>query len=242
MTTTTEIAANVFRISTFFEAFNLGFNQFLVRDEEPLLYHTGMRGLFPLVQEAVAALVDPGTIRWIGFSHFEADECGSLNEWLEIAPNAQAVCSWLGAQVSVNDFTGREAHAMQDGETLSTGSYQFRFLHTPHVPHCWEAGHLFEETQGTLFCSDLLHQNGDVEPLTEGDVEERFRQTLTEYERGPFAHYMPYTKQTAGMLDTLAALQPTTLAPMHGSAYRGDGAAAIRSIAAVLRDVLDTPS
>jgi len=198
-----------------------------------------MRGLFPAVREAVAKLIDPATLRWIGFSHFEADECGSLNDWLGVAPQAKAVCSWLGSQVSVNDFTGREEHGMQHGETLSTGKYRFKFLHTPHMPHCWEAGHLFEETQGTLFCSDLFHQLGDVEPMMEGDVIGRFRQTLTEYEQGPFAHYMPYTKRTEGEVQELSALKAKTIAPMHGSAYLGDGERAVRELGSVLRETLD---
>lgn len=234
----TEIAPDVYRISTFFSPINLQFNQFLIKDEEPLLFHTGMKALFPVVREAVATLIDPSKLRWISFSHFEADECGSLNEWLQIAPDAQAVCSTVGALVSVNDFGIRPAKGMNDGETFGTGKYRYRFVQTPHVPHCWEAGLLFEETQGTLLCSDLFHQNGDVEPLTESDVIERARTTLLEYQAGPFANYMPYTKHTDNILQKLAALKPRTLAPMHGSAYQGDGEAAIRDLAVVMREVL----
>ncbi|MET0691926.1 MAG: MBL fold metallo-hydrolase, partial [Candidatus Binatia bacterium] len=171
MTQITEIAPDIYRISTFIPEGNLQFNQFLVRDEQPLLYHTGMKGLFPVVRDAVATLIDPSTIRWIGFSHFEADECGALTEWQTLAPEATAVCSFVGKIVSVDDVVARRpAQAMADGEVFSTGKYRFRMLLTPHVPHCWEASLLFEETHGTLLCSDLLHQNGDVEASTSGDV------------------------------------------------------------------------
>ena len=234
----TEIAPNVYRISTFVPEIDLQFSQFLIKDDEPLLFHTGMNVLFPAVREAVSTILDPSTIRWISFSHFEADECGSLNKWLHIAPNAQAVCSLVGALVSINDFALRPAKGMNDGEVLNTGQYRYRYARTPHVPHCWEAGMLFEETKGTLFCTDLFHQGGDVEPLTESDVIERAKKTLVDYQAGPFANYMPYTKHTDGILQGLAALNPRTLAPMHGSAYVGDGARAIRDLAVVMREVL----
>lgn len=238
MSSVTEIAPDVYRISTFIPEADLQFNQFLVNDDEPLLFHTGMKVLFPLVRESVAKVMDPSRIRWIGFSHFEADECGSLNEWLQIAPDANAVCSMVGALVSVNDFALRPAKEMQDNEVLSTGKYSFRFLQTPHVPHCWEAGLLFEETQGTLLCSDLFHQCGDVEPLTESDVIERARKTLVDYQAGPLANYMPYTKHTDSVMQRLAALKPRTIVPMHGSAYAGDGERALRELAVVMREVL----
>ena len=238
MPAVTEIAPDVYRICTYFPELDLQFNQFLIKDEEPLLFHTGMRALFPVVRDAVATVIDPSKLRWISFSHFEADECGSLNEWFEVAPNAQAACSMVGALVSVNDFTQRPARGMADGETFSTGRYRFRFIQTPHVPHCWEAGLMFEETNGTLLCSDLFHQNGDHEPLTESDVIERARKTLTDYQAGPFANYMPYTKHTDSIMQKLAALKPRTIVPMHGSAYAGDGERAIRDLAVVMREVL----
>lgn len=238
MSSVTEIAPDVYRISTFIPEADLQFNQFLINDDEPLLFHTGMKVLFPVVRESVANVMDPSRIRWIGFSHFEADECGSLNEWLQVAPDAKAVCSIVGAQVSVNDFAIRPAKEMMDNEVLSTGKYRFRFLQTPHVPHCWEAGLLFEETQGTLLCSDLFHQGGDVEPLTESDVIERARKTLVDYQAGPLANYMPYTKHTDSVMQRLAALKPRTIVPMHGSAYVGDGERALRELAVVMREVL----
>jgi flavorubredoxin len=136
VTNITEIAPDIFRINTFIPESNLGFSQFLVRDEEPLLFHTGMKGLFPVVREAVSTLIDPAKLRWIGFSHFEADECGSLNEWQAIAPQATAVCSFVAKVVSVDDFAPKNpAKGMADGETFETGSKRFRFISTPHVPH-----------------------------------------------------------------------------------------------------------
>ena len=234
----TEIAPDLYRISTYVPEIDLQFNQFLVKDDEPLLFHTGMKALFPLVRDAVARLIDPSRLRWVGFSHFEADECGSLNEWLQAAPAAQPVCSVVGALVSVNDFAVRPARGMAAGEVLTTGKYRFRFMQTPHVPHCWEAGLLFEEVNGTLLCSDLFHQGGDVEPLTESDVVERARRTLVDYQASPLANYMPYTKHTDGILQGLADLRPRTVAPMHGSAYAGDGERAVRDLAVVMREVL----
>lgn len=233
-----EIAPDLYRISTYIPEINLQFNQFLVKDDEPLLFHTGMNVLFPSVLEAVKSLIDPSTIRWIGFSHFEADECGSLNEWMQLAPNAQPVCSMVGALVSINDFAVRPARGMTDGESFQTGKYSFRFLQTPQVPHCWEAGLLFEETEGSLLCSDLFHQNGDLEPRTESDIIERARKTLVDYQAGPFANYMPYTKHTDGILQKLADLKPRTIVPMHGSTYAGDGERALRDLAVVMREVL----
>jgi flavorubredoxin len=164
-------------------------------------------------------LIDVEHLRWIGFSHFEADECGSLNEWLAIAPDAQAICTPVAAMVSVNDFAIREAKPMADDDVLETGKYRFRFINHPHLPHCWEAGSFFEETNGTLFCSDLFHQNGDNEPLADGDIIERVRDTLTAYQASPLADYMPFTPKTEGHLNRLAGLNAKTLAPMHGSAF-----------------------
>jgi flavorubredoxin len=236
--TITEIAPDIFRINTFIPEANLGFSQFLVRDDEPLLFHTGMRGLFPLVREAVGTLIDPSTLRWVGFSHFEADECGSLNEWQQIAPQATAVCSMVGQLVSVDDFASKNpAKGMQDGETFSTGKRTYRFLHTPHVPHCWEAGILFEETTGTLFCSDLFHQNGDVEATTESDIIGRTRETMLDIQASPLAHYFPYTARTDAEIERIADLKPRVLATMHGSIFSGDGERAMRDYAGVLKEV-----
>lgn len=235
----TEIAPDVFQLTTFIPEANLQFHQFLVRDEEPLLFHTGMRSLFPLVREAVDSILPAESLRWISFSHFEADECGSLTQWQTIAPNATAACSFVAKVVSVDDMAAtRPARALGDNEVFSTGRYRFRFLQTPQVPHCWEAGLLYEEVNGTLFCSDLFHQNGEMEPLTESDIVERFRKTLTEYQNSPLANYIPYTPNTDGTIKRLASLQPKTLAPMHGSAYSGNCSGALDDLAVVLKDVL----
>ena len=153
MTQINEIAPDIFRISTFVPEGNLQFCQFLVRDEEPLLFHTGMNALFPAVREAVEKIIPIESLKWIGFSHFEADECGSLPQWQQLAPESTAICSIVGKLVSIDDFALRPARPMNTGETFSTGKYTFRFLQTPHVPHCWEASLLFEETNKTLFCS-----------------------------------------------------------------------------------------
>jgi flavorubredoxin len=237
MTTTTEIAPDVYRISTYVPAANLQFNQFLVKDEEPLLYHTGMRGLFPEVREAVRRILDPKLIRWIGFSHFEVDECGALNDWLELAPAAQALCSRVGAGVNINDFAKRPPRGLETDEVFSTGRYRFRFRATPHLPHGWDAGALFEETQSTLFCSDLFHQNGEVEAFTESDIVDRARQALVEYQGGILMDYVPFTWRTEPLLEELASLKPRTLAAMHGSAFIGDGARALRDLGSVMREV-----
>ena len=237
----TEIAPDFFRITTFVEQYNIQFSQFLVRDEEPLLFHTGPRALHTEVKCAVASLIDPQTLRWIGFSHFESDECATVPEWQQLAPHSEVLCSVVGKMVSVDDCLAiRPAKGMVDGEVLETGRYRFRFLATPHVPHCWEAGLLFEETDRTLLCSDLFHQDGDVEPMTDSDIIGRCRDTLVSYQQGPLANYMPYCSLTEATLKRLASLQPKRLATMHGSVYVGDGRTARRELAAVWRDVLTT--
>jgi len=237
MTTVTEIATDVYRISTLVPEFDLQFNQFLVRDDEPLLYHTGMRAMFPQIRDTVKTLIDPADLRWIAFSHFEPDECGSLNEWLEISPSAQALTSQVGAMVYIGDYASRAPRALENDEVFSTGSHSFRFRHTPHFPHGWDASMLFDETTGVLFCSDLFHQGGDVEPTTESDVIGRFRQTLTSYQQGPLADYMPYTPNTARYIAQLAELKPRACATMHGSTYVGDGATALKNLGEVVKEV-----
>ncbi len=197
--------------------------------------------MFPEVRDAVARVIDPATIRWIGFSHYEADECGSLNEWLALAPNAEPVCSRVGALVSVNDFASRPARGLVQDDQFSTGTRRFRFRETPHVPHCWEAGLLFEETTRTLLCSDLFHQFGDLEPLTHASVLDRAEQSLARMEASPLAHYMPYTADTERILHGLADLQPATLATMHGSSFAGNGAQALRDLNLIMQRILAGP-
>lgn len=237
-----EIEQGVHRISILMPEINLQFNHFLVVDDEPMLYHTGMRRMFPQVLEAVGRIIDPATLRWIGFSHFEVDECGSLNDWLKVAPRAQAVTGTVGALVNLNDFAERPPRALAPDETFSTGRFRYRYRPTPHLPHGWDAGVLFEETQRVLFCSDLFHHDGDVEPLTEADILGRVRSAIVAYQAGPLMDYMPYTPNTRPLLEGLASLKPRTLATMHGSSFRGDGGKALIELDGVMKEVLGKPS
>lgn len=241
-TTVTEIAPDTFRISTFRSDLGIQFNQFLIRDDEPFLMHSGFRKSFPSTLAAVRSLVDPATLRWIGYSHFEPDECGALNEFLAVAPRAQAVTSFVGNVVMLEDYADRPARALADGDVLPIGRHRVRFLATPQLPHGWDAGLFFDETERTLLCSDLFFQPGDVEPLSEGDVVGRARAAIEAGRNGPLAHDMPYTADTDAMLERLAALAPRTLAVMHGSSYRGDGGAAIRELARAIAELLGPQS
>ncbi len=236
--TVTEIARDTYRISTFHPDFRLQFNQFLVNDDEPFLMHTAFRKMFPVTRAGVASVIDPAKLRWIGFSHFESDECGALNHWLGIAPQAQAVCSFVGAMVMVNDFADRPPRSLADGEVLETGTHRLRFLSTPHVPHCWDAGLFFEESERMLMCSDLFFHPGDPEPVTESDVVGRAQESIVKGLSGPMANDMPYTPYTDATLRRLAGLQPRTLALMHGSTFTGDGGKAILDLARVLKETL----
>jgi flavorubredoxin len=233
-----EISPDLYRISVYVPEFDLQFNHFLLRDDEPLLYHTGMRMMFPAVREAVSRLMNPADLRWIGWSHFEVDECGALNNWLALAPKATPVCGQLGAMINVTDFSDRPPRALSPDEILVTGRRRFRFVPTPHLPHGWDAGVLFEETDRVLLCSDLLHQIGDVEPVTTADITDRYQRALETYQAHPvLMDYVPYTENTRRQLGRLAALQPTTLAAMHGSTFVGDGASLLLASADVLQRV-----
>ena len=219
-TNVAEVAKGIYRINTPLEipGQEFSFNQYLVVDDEPLLFHTGGRRLFPLVREAVAAVMPPETLRWISFSHVESDECGSLNEWLAIAPNAHPLVGSVSAMVSIGDLADRPPRALADGETITIGQHTMRWFDAPHVPHGWENGFLGDESTGTLFCGDLFTQpgRGDV-ALTESDI------------LGPseaFRHAMDYysdSRRARPVMEKLAAFAPETLACMHGSAWRGDG-------------------
>jgi flavorubredoxin len=242
MTTTTtttrvdEIAAGIYRISTPFppDATSEGFmfNQFLVVADEPLLFHTGMRSIFPAVRDAVTRVLgDPARLRWIGFSHFEADECGALNDFLTIAPEARAVCSPIGAAISIDDFAIRPPRPLADGEELALGGgKRVIWLDAPHLPHNWECGYLFEAATRTLLCGDLFTRAGhDLPPITEGDVlgpAEAMRQAL------PAS--VAVDRGARKILDKLAATEPETLALMHGSAFRGDGGKLLTALADAL--------
>jgi flavorubredoxin len=236
MTTIDEISPDLFRLSVYVPEFDMQFNHFLVRDEEPLLFHAGFKGMFPLLREAVGKLIDPATLRWVGWSHFESDECGALNDWLHIAPQAQPVCTLTGKLVTVDDFAIRPARGMTSDDVLCTGKYRYRFYPSPHIPHGWDAGVLFEETRKTLFCSDLFHHFGNVEAVTSSDLIERTRQGMAQLAKGPLAGYMPYTKKTEGVLRCLAALSPSALAVMHGSSYIGKCESMLTDLAGVIQE------
>jgi flavorubredoxin len=226
-----EIEASVFRISTPVREIPGGFtfNQYLVVDDEPLLFHTGPRRMFPLVREAIAHVIDVAKLRWIGFSHFEADECGGLNEFLAVAPHASPLCSRVGALVSVNDVATREARALGDGEKITLGRRTLTWFDTPHVPHAWDCGFLADVDGKTLFCGDLFTQPGaEHEPITEKDIlgpSEAFRGAMD---------YYSHTTQARAQLDKLARTEPRVLACMHGAAWRGDGAKLLRALADAL--------
>ena len=224
-----EIATGIYRLSTHVAEVappaGFTFNQFLVMGDEPLLFHCGMRGLFPLVSEAVARIMPIDRLRWISFGHVEADECGSMNQWLAAAPQAEVAHGMIACMVSLNDLADRKPRALADGEVLDLGGKRIRYIDTPHVPHGWEAGVLFEETTGTLLCGDLFTHVGGGAALTESDIlgpaiaaEEMFQATCM----------APRTAQT---LRELAKLSPRTLALMHGASYRGDGESALRDLA-----------
>jgi flavorubredoxin len=235
MTRIDEIAPDLFRLSIYVPQLDMQFNHFLVRDEQPLLFHTGLKGMFRPLQEAVASLIDPASLRYVAWSHFESDECGALNDWLQIAPQAEPVCTLVGKLVNVDDFSIRPARGMTPDDVLDTGRCRFRFHASPHIPHGWDAGVLYEETHKTLFCSDLFHHFGDPQALTTSDLIEPTHQAMQQLQHGPLAGYMPYTRHTAGVLNALADLQPQTLAVMHGSSYRGASGEMLRDLAAVLQ-------
>jgi flavorubredoxin len=229
MTRIDEVADGIWRIFTPVETPGAGafsFNQYLIEDDEPLLFHTGLRRIFPEVRDAVARVMPVERLRWLAFSHFEADECGALNQFLAAAPRAEPLCGRVAAMVSVGDYADRPPRALADGESVALGRHRVQWLDTPHLPHAWECGFLFEAATRTLLCGDLFTQGGgDHPPLVETDIlgpSEAFRRRLD---------YFAHTRGTRPMLERLAGLAPTTLACMHGSAWRGDGAALLRALA-----------
>jgi flavorubredoxin len=233
-----EIAPRTYRLSTFLPDFGIQFNQILIDDDEPFMMHTGFRSMFAAVRKGVAKVMDPGKLRWIGFSHFESDECGAMNDWLGVAPKAQAVASQVAAMVNLGDFTIRPSRGLADGEVLATGKKRIRFLATPHLPHGWDAGLFFEETEKVLLCSDLFFQPSDPEPLIESGIAGRARAAIEANLVGPLAHDLPYTAATEPTMRRLADLSPKVLATMHGSSFRGDCKAAILDLAKTYREVL----
>jgi flavorubredoxin len=230
-TNISEVTDRIYRINTAaaIPGGTFSFNQYLLIDDEPLLFHTGPRGMFPLVREAVASVLPPERLRYISFSHVEADECGSLNDWLKVAPDARPLCGRIAAMVSINDMADRPPRALADGETVSLGERRVRWIDTPHLPHGWEAGYLFEETTRTLFCGDLFTQPGSgTEAVTKGDIvgpSEAFRGAMD---------YYSHAKNGPSLVGKLADTEPALLACMHGSAWRGDGGALLRILATKL--------
>jgi flavorubredoxin len=219
-TSVDEIADGIYRINTPIAipgAGGFSFNQYLIVDDAPLLFHTGPRRLFPVVREAIARVMPVERLRHLAFAHFEADECGALNEFLAVAPQAEPVCSQVA---------DRPAHALADGEVLPIGTHRLRWIDAPHLPHGWENGYMFEEATGTLLCGDLFTQPGSTSPaLTDGDIlgpSEAFRKAMD---------YYAHARDTAALFAKVAATRPRTLACMHGSAWHGDGAALINALA-----------
>jgi flavorubredoxin len=229
-----EVADGIYRINTPVSLpggpgqFN--FNQYLVLDDEPLLFHSGLKRMFPMVREAIGALMPIEKLRYVGLSHFESDECGALNELLAVAPQAVPVCGQIAAMVSLNDYADREPRALADGEDLKLGRHTLRWFDTPQMPHGWDCGLMMDMTTRTFFCGDLFTQGGpgDV-ALTESDIlgpSEAFRAPMDYYAHAP---------QSGAILERLARETPATLAVMHGSAWRGDGARLLRALAAHLQ-------
>jgi flavorubredoxin len=229
-TRTDEIAAGIYRIATpvppSVAPGGFSFSQYLIVDDQPLLFHTGLRRTFPQVRGAIARVMPVERLRWISFSHFESDECGALNEFLAAAPAAVPLCGEIAAMVSVNDFADRRPRTMADGELVALGRHTVRWLDTPHLPHAWECGFLMERTTRTLLCGDLFTEGGaDHQPLGSDDIlepSERFRLALD---------YYSHTRGARAMLARLAMESPTTLARMHGSAWQGEGAKLLMALA-----------
>jgi flavorubredoxin len=228
-----EIAEDVFRICTPVPPSvipgGFTFNQYLIVDEEPLLFHTGSRRLFPVVREAIETVIPISKLRHIGFSHLESDECGALNEFLAVAPEATPLCGMVAGLISVGDAADRPARILRDDETLSLGKHTMKWFDTPHLPHGWDCGFLMDTTTRTLLCGDLFTQGGDEHPaLTESDIlgpSETFRRGMD---------YFSHTRNARAMLERLAVEMPSTLACMHGSAWRGHGAALLMALAEAL--------
>jgi flavorubredoxin len=228
ITKTAEIADGIFRISTCVPELTpdgFTFNQFLIKAEEPLLFHTGPRAMFSLVSEAVSKIIPIAKLRWITFGHVESDECGSMNQWLEAAPGSQVAHGETGVMVSLNDMANRSPRALHDGEVIDLGGKRVRHIDTPHVPHAWESRLLYEETTRTLFCGDLFTHFGDGPALTDNDIVEPAKRAEELF------HSSCITPNTGPTIRKLAELSPKTLALMHGSSFNGDTVHALHGLA-----------
>jgi flavorubredoxin len=229
-TRTDEIADGIFRLSTLVPQIappaGFTFNQFLILGDEPLLFHTGLRRMFPLVRNAVSRIIPPDRLRWIAFGHYEADECGAMNEWLGVAPQAQVAHGQTGCLVSLNDMADRAPRILADGEVIDiAGNRRLRYIDTPHIPHGWEAGVMLEEASGTLLCGDLFTQAGDGPALTGGDI------VGPAIEAEDMFRYSSLNPGMGATIRRLAGLAPQRLALMHGPSFAGDGAAALSDLA-----------
>ncbi|MDX2159082.1 MAG: MBL fold metallo-hydrolase [Hyphomicrobiaceae bacterium] len=225
-----EIAPDIYRLSTFVPDIappaGFTFNQFLVLGDEPLLFHTGLRKMFQLTRAAVARVIEPDRLRWIGFGHFEADECGAMNEWLAVAPHAQLAHGQTGCLVSLADMADRPPRILSDGEVIDLGGKRMRYIDTPHTPHGWDAGVMVEETTGTLMCGDLFTQLGNGPALTATDI------VAPAIEAENLFRYSSLSPAMGATMRNLAGLAPKTLALMHGPSFSGDAAAALEALAA----------
>lgn len=226
-TRVTEIADGIHQLATHIDEIDFGFNQYLVTGDEPLLFHTGMRQVFPLISGAVSQVVPVETMRWITFGHVESDECGSMNQWLAAAPRATVAQGQIGCMVSIGDLADREPRALADGEVLDIGGHRMRWIDTHHVPHCWEAGIMFDETTRTLFSGDLFARYGAYDASTSDDIA---GPAIEGDEKDGYSSWSLHPS-TADTLRRLADLDVATIAPMHSSAFTGDCAKALRDVA-----------
>jgi flavorubredoxin len=220
-----EVAPEIYRLSTYVEPANFTFNQYLINADQPLLFHTGGRQAFPLVSEAASRVLPIERLRWISFGHYESDECGSMNNWLAAAPEAEIVHGAIGVMVSLSDMADRAPHQVADGDVVDLGSHRVRWIDTAQVPHGWDSGLMYEETTGTLLCGDLFTALGAHPATTDTDIvgpaaaaEDVFAATAL-------------TPNTAPSIRRLADMAPKTLALMHGPAYTGDAVTALRELA-----------
>ena len=224
-TTVDEINDGIYRISTYIPDIDFMFNQFVIDADEPMLWHCGGRGAFPVVSEAAGKVIDVSRLKWISFGHYESDECGSMNLWLQAAPDAQIVQSRTGVMVSLMDMADRPPRPLDDGEVLDLGGKRVRWVDTPHVPHGWDAGVIYEETTSTLFCGDLFTATGRSPALTDDDI------VAPAIAAEDIFHDTALTPNTAPTMRGLADLQPETLGLMHGPSFNGKCGDALRSLA-----------
>lgn len=224
-TAVTEIADRIYQLSTYVAPADLRFNQYLIAADEPLLFHCGQRQLYPSVRAALAKVMPVKKLRWVSYGHFEADECAALNDWLAAAPAACAAVGRVACMLSADDVAIRRPRPLDDGQTLDLGGRRVRYLYTPHVPHCWDAGLMYEETTGTLLCGDLFTQAGNGAATTSGDIVGPALDLEDRY------HATALTPATAPTMRRLAGLRPAALGLMHGPVYRGDCERALRDLA-----------